>query len=81
MLAACQPAVGAFFNFQLTDEPDLGRWQSGLLWADGTKKPSYQIVKEAITAVAGGEIDCTRLPAAATGIVPAVTAVTTSRRS
>ena len=32
--AYCQPAVGAFFNFELTDEPILGGWQSGLLWAD-----------------------------------------------
>ena len=37
-LAYCQPAVGAFFNFQLTDQTDLGGWQSGLLWADGTPK-------------------------------------------
>ena len=42
-LAYCQPAVGAFFNFQLTDEINLGGWQSGLLWADGTPKPSYQL--------------------------------------
>ena len=35
-LAYCQPAVGAIFNFQLADEVQLGGWQSGLLWADGT---------------------------------------------
>ena len=29
-LAYCQPAVGAFFNFQLADDHDLGGWQSGL---------------------------------------------------
>ncbi len=70
MLAYCQPAVGAFFNFQLTDEPDLGRWQSGLIWADGTRKPSYKIVKQAVTAVMEKAIDCSQLPAAATGITP-----------
>ena len=43
-LAYCQPAVGAFFNFQLTDESDLSGWQSGLIWADGPK-PSYLIVR------------------------------------
>ena len=70
MLAYCQPAVGAFFNFQLTDESDLGGWQSGLLWADGEPKPSYRIVKEATTAVTLNAIDCSKLPAAATGIKP-----------
>src|SRR5207247_1087893 len=30
-LAYCQPAVGAFFNFELADEPGLAGWQSGLL--------------------------------------------------
>ena len=44
-LAYCQPAVGAFFNFQFVDEVGLGGWQSGLLWADGTPKPSYEPVK------------------------------------
>ena len=45
-LAYCQPAVGAFFNFQFIDEVGLGGWQSGLLWADGTPKPSYEPVEE-----------------------------------
>ena len=39
-IAACQPAVGAFFNFHLADEAGLGGWQSGLAWADWTPKPS-----------------------------------------
>jgi len=67
-LAYCQPAVGAFFNFQLADEGDLRGWQSGLLWADGTKKPSYEIVKQAVAAIAAGAIDCSQLPKAATGL-------------
>ncbi len=44
-LAYCQPAVAAFFNFELADETDLAGWQSGLLWADLTPKPSYQRVQ------------------------------------
>ncbi len=59
-LAYCQPAVGAFFNFELADEPDLAGWQSGLLWADLTPKPSYQPFKAAVKAVAAGRVDCTR---------------------
>jgi hypothetical protein len=66
-LAYCQPAVGAFFNFQFMDEVGLAGWQSGLLWADGTPKPSYEPVKAAFAAVAASTVDCARFPAAATG--------------
>jgi len=57
-IAYCQPAVGAFFNFELMDEPVLGGWQSGLLWADMTPKPSYEPFKEAVRRVAAGKVDC-----------------------
>jgi hypothetical protein len=56
--AYCQPAVGAFFNFELMDEPILAGWQSGLLWSDMTPKPSYQPFKEAVRRVAAGRVDC-----------------------
>jgi hypothetical protein len=59
-VAYCQPAVGAFFNFELADEPNLGGWQSGLLWADLTPKPSYQTFKSTIRAVVAGRVDCDR---------------------
>ena len=59
-LAYCQPAVGAFFNFELADEPNLAGWQSGLLWTDLTPKPSYQPFKAAVKAVTSGHVDCTR---------------------
>ena len=39
-----------------------------MLWADGTKKPSYEIVKEAVAAVPAGSLDCSTLPKAATGL-------------
>lgn len=66
-LAYCQPAVGAFFNFQLADDHDLGGWQSGLLWADWTPKPSAAALQAAVAAVAAGQVDCSRFPAAAVG--------------
>jgi hypothetical protein len=59
-LAYCQPGVGAFFNFELVDEADLGGWQSGVLWADATPKPSFQSFKQAIADVRAGKVDCTR---------------------
>jgi hypothetical protein len=49
-LAACDPAVKAVLFFNLVDEANLGRWQSGLLRADWTRRPSYAFVKGAITA-------------------------------
>jgi len=59
-LAYCQPAVGAFFNFELADEPNLGGWQSGLLWADLTPKPSYVPFRSIVRQVAAGRVDCAR---------------------
>jgi hypothetical protein len=57
-LAYCQPTVGAIFNFLLADETDLGNWQSGVLWADGTPKGSYGAFASAARAVQRGAVDC-----------------------
>lgn len=57
-LAYCQPAVGAFFNFQLVDERGLEGWQSGVVYADGTPKPAYDAFKAAAAAVRTGTVTC-----------------------
>jgi hypothetical protein len=49
-MLACDPAVKSVLFFNLVDEPNLGRWQSGLLRADWTRRPSYGFVKSSITA-------------------------------
>lgn len=77
-LAYCQPAVGAWFNFEFSDEVDLAGWQSGLLWADGTPKPSYGPVQAEIAAVEAGSVDCSRFPAMFTGVTPTPSASTTT---
>jgi len=64
-LAACQPYVQAYFNFLLRDEADLALWQSGLLWADWTPKPSFEALRGAIGEAAAGRVDCDGLKAAA----------------
>ncbi len=69
LLARCQSAVGAFFNFELLDEDRLAGWQSGVLWRDGTHKPSYDSFKTAIQLVRSGELDCSTV-AGAGGPVP-----------
>ncbi|HEU0304209.1 MAG TPA: hypothetical protein VFR32_06485 [Gaiellaceae bacterium] len=68
-LAHCQPEVGAFFNFELIDEDRLAGWQSGVMWRDGTRKPSYAAFREAVAAVGSGEVDCATVPGAG-GPVP-----------
>ena len=57
-LAYCQPAVGAFFNFELRDEPSLGGWQSGLLRPDWSAKPAFTSYVDAIRAAGAGSIRC-----------------------
>ena len=66
-LAYCQPAVSGFLNFGLLDEDRLGGWQSGLLWRDGTRKPSYDAFKAAIAEVRRGDTDCSTVRGAPRG--------------
>ena len=60
-LAACQPFVTAYFNFLLADEPILAGWQSGVLWADRTRKDSWPAFRQAFVAAAAGAVDCASL--------------------
>ena len=57
-LAYCQPLVGAFFNFQLRDDTSRIGWQSGLLYADGARKPGYLLVRHVLGAAAAGMLEC-----------------------
>jgi hypothetical protein len=66
-LAYCQPAVSGFLNFGLLDEERLGGWQSGLLWRDGTRKPSYETLKAAIAEARRRDTDCSKVRGAPTG--------------
>jgi hypothetical protein len=64
LLAYCQPAVSGFLNFGLLDEDRLGGWQAGLLWRDGTRKPSYDTFKAAVAEVRRRDTDCSKVPGA-----------------
>ncbi len=50
---ACDPAVEAVLFFGLQDEPNLDRWQAGLMRADGSVRPSYASVRAEIAANGG----------------------------
>jgi hypothetical protein len=53
-LAACQPQVRAFFNFELVDETRLAGWQSGLIWRGVHRKPAAAAFKAAARQAASG---------------------------
>jgi hypothetical protein len=57
-LAYCQPYVGAFFNFELRDETSLAGWQSGVVRADWSAKPSFYAFRDAIFAAARHTVSC-----------------------
>ena len=57
-LAYCQPAVGAFFNFELRDDASLGGWQSGLVRPDWSPKPAFGAYAHVVQAATGGSIVC-----------------------
>jgi hypothetical protein len=60
LLAACQPDVRAFFNFELVDETRLGGWQSGLLWRGVHRKPAALAFAAAVRAADSGRARCRR---------------------
>jgi hypothetical protein len=57
-LAACQPTVDVLLLFLALDEPDLSRWQSGILYVDGSWKPSRTTVRRAAARISAGELAC-----------------------
>jgi hypothetical protein len=57
-LAYCQPAVGAFFNFELRDDASLDGWQSGLLRPDWSAKPSFAAFAAAVGRAHAHAIAC-----------------------
>jgi hypothetical protein len=67
LLAYCQPAVSGFLNFGLLDEDRLGGWQAGVLWRDGSRKPSYDAFKSAIAEVRRRDTDCSKVRGAPVG--------------
>jgi hypothetical protein len=67
LLAFCQPNVSGFLNFGLLDEDRLGGWQAGLLYRDGTRKPSYDAFKQAIAEARAKTIDCSKVRGAPQG--------------
>ena len=57
---ACDPGVESILFFGLQDEPNLDRWQAGLMRADGSSRPSYEAVKATIAQTGGNCIGRTR---------------------
>jgi len=62
LLAACQPNVRAFFNFELVDETRLAGWQSGLEWRGTFLKPAAAAFRAVARAAARGAVHCADRP-------------------
>ena len=58
-LASCDASISALYFLHLRDDPDLERFQSGLLRADGTARPALEAVRQAIARARKG---CGRKP-------------------
>jgi hypothetical protein len=55
-LAACDSQVGALHFFHWIDESDRGGFQSGAFRADGTKRPAFNAIAQAIAETKGGTL-------------------------
>ena len=49
----CDASVRSILFFLLRDEPDLDRWQAGLVRVDGSRRPSFDAVKAAFAQTGG----------------------------
>jgi hypothetical protein len=47
---ACDPSVRSLLFFGLIDEPNLDRWQAGLVRADKSRRPAWATVRAALAA-------------------------------
>jgi hypothetical protein len=56
---ACDASIRSMLYYGLVDEPDLDRWQAGLIRADGSRRPSFDVVR---SALARGLARCSRRP-------------------
>jgi hypothetical protein len=56
---ACDASIRSMLYYGLVDEPDLDRWQAGLIRADGSRRPSFGAVSSALSR---GLARCSRRP-------------------
>ena len=76
---SCDPVVSDVMVFHLIDEADLARFQSGLLRADRTSRPSFDSVRSAIGAA--GSCPTPHLWSHATGVIGAAATFPTGKVS
>jgi hypothetical protein len=46
---ACDASIRSMLYYGLVDEPDLDRWQAGMIRADQTRRPSFTTVRTALS--------------------------------
>ncbi len=52
--SACDRTIAGVFLFPLLDEPDLERFQSGIVRADASRRPSFDAVRSAVAGTRRG---------------------------
>jgi hypothetical protein len=78
--AACDSTVDALLFFGLRDEPNLSRWQAGLMRANGTPRRSYVAVKTVLEQTGGHCVGKMRGWRHSTKVVGASARFATARR-
>ena len=53
-IAACDRSISAVYLLHLRDDPDLERYQSGVRRADGSARPAYAAVRDAVARAKRG---------------------------
>ena len=77
---ACDPSVDALLFFGLRDEPNLARWQAGLMRADGSLRPSYRSVQAVLSETGGNCVGKMRVWRHSTTVQGASAAFPSGRR-
>jgi hypothetical protein len=76
----CDPSVDALLFFGLRDEPNLSRWQAGLMRADGTPRPSYGAVRDVLAQTVGKCVGAMRSWRHSTVVIGASASFPSARR-
>jgi len=50
---ACDPSVRSVLIYRFMDDANLAQWQSGMIRADGTRRPSFGTVRDTVTQTGG----------------------------
>ena len=68
---ACDPSVRSVLIYRFMDDANLAQWQSGMIRADGSRRPSFDTVRDTVAQTGGMCAGQERVFRHATGVVGA----------